>query len=181
MLDKKKKKSNSKKTNQIQNDIFNRLRKKMLLFFSKEYIRVGGILIFAFILRLIYISQMKANDPNFLHLEGTDQGSYDSAAIQILDGTFPKQPYFYNPGYYYFLSLVYLIFGHNREITINIQILIGISTYLLTYLIARKVFNKNIAFISGMFHIPGRNTLHFWVKCSCGGIAFSLPKDYRLI
>lgn len=142
---KKKKKSRKKANNQIQNDILKRLKQKFL---KKEYIIIAGVLIFAFILRLIYISQLKANDPKFLHLEGTDQGSYDSAACDIINGTFPKQPYYYNPGYYYFLALVYLIFGHNYDIAITIQILIGIGTYLLTYLIAKELFNKNVALIS---------------------------------
>ena len=147
MLKKKEKKRGDRRINQRQNNRLERIKEK-ILFFNKEYIIVVVILIFAFILRLIYISQLKANDPNFLHLEGNDQGSYDSAARQILEGTFPKEPYYYNPGYYYFLALIYLVFGHNFDTAINVQFVIGLCTYFLTYLIAKQIFNKTVGFIA---------------------------------
>ncbi|MBI4777559.1 glycosyltransferase family 39 protein [Candidatus Desantisbacteria bacterium] len=91
---------------------------------------------------------MKINDPNFLHLTGTDQGAYDSAAQAVLDGTLPKEPYYYNPGYYYFLALIYLVCGHNLDTALKVQFLIGLSTYFLIYLIAKRIFNKTVGFIA---------------------------------
>ena len=113
-----------------------------------EYLILGSILTIAFVIRLIYLSQIKASDPNFLHLEGTDQGTYDSAAQQILNGTLPKEPYFYNPGYYYFLALLYAIFGRELDLILKLQFLLGLGTYILTYVIAKQIFNKGVAMIS---------------------------------
>jgi len=85
---------------------------------------------------------------------------YNPYALQILSGTLGKEPYYYGPLYFYFLALVYKIFGIDPYIARLIQMLLGIATSLLIYLIARKVFNKTTALISisisifyGMFYI----------------------------
>ena len=133
----------------------------LLSFFSKEVFIVAGLLLLALILRLIYLSHLKVNDPNFYQPpSGTDMLTYHNYAQQILNGTFGKEPYYYGPLYSYFLALVYKIFGVNPYIASLIQMMLGVATSLLIYFIAKKVFNKTVAFISisisifyGMFYI----------------------------
>ncbi len=87
--------------------------------------------------------------------------TYDNYAKQILDGTFSnKEPYYYGPLYFYFLALIYKIFGIDAGIARLIQMLLGVLTTFLTYFIAKKVFNKTVGYISliisilyGMFYI----------------------------
>jgi 4-amino-4-deoxy-L-arabinose transferase-like glycosyltransferase len=115
----------------------------------------------AFILRLVYLSHLKANDPNFYQpAPGTDMLTYHNYALQIVNGTFGKEPYYYGPLYYYYLAIIYKIFGVNPYIARLIQMILGVFTSLLIYLIAKKVFNKPVALISlvisifyGMFYI----------------------------
>ncbi|MEK9149574.1 MAG: glycosyltransferase family 39 protein, partial [Candidatus Desantisbacteria bacterium] len=130
-------------------------------FLTKETIVVVGLLLLAFILRLIYLSHLKVNDPIFyLPSPGTDMLTYHNYALQILNGTLPKEPYYYGPLYFYFLALIYKIFGVDPYIVRLIQMLLGVGTSFLIYLIAKKVFNKTVAIISlvisvfyGMFYI----------------------------
>jgi len=130
-------------------------------FFTKEVFIVAGLLLLAFILRLIYLAHLKINDPSFyLPPPGTDMLTYHNYAQQILSGTFGKEPYYYGPLYSYFLAAIYKIFGVDPYIARLIQMILGVFTSLFIYLIARKVFNKATALISisisifyGMFYI----------------------------
>jgi len=138
-------------------------KKKAILssFLTKETIVVSGLLLLALILRLIYLSHLKSNDPGFYEPPpGTDMLTYHNYAKAILNGTLEKEPYYYGPLYFYFLALIYKIFGIDLYIARLIQMILGVSTSLLIYLIARKVFNKTVALISlilsifyGMFYI----------------------------
>ncbi|MEW6104002.1 MAG: tetratricopeptide repeat protein [bacterium] len=117
---------------------------------KKEIIIVSLLLLIALILRLIYLSHLKANDPGFYNPpQGTDMLAYDNYAKQIINGTFSnKEPYYYGPLYFYFLALIYKIFGIDPYFPRLIQMMLGVFTTLLTYLIAKKVFNKTIGYIS---------------------------------
>ncbi len=113
-----------------------------------EILTVALILIGAFVIRYIYLTQVITNDSMFPHLEGTDMGAYDMMAQQILNHTFPKSPYSYNPLYYYFLAGVYLFTGANPISAAHVQFMISCFTYLFVYLIARRIFNRQIATIA---------------------------------
>ncbi|MEW6095655.1 MAG: glycosyltransferase family 39 protein [bacterium] len=144
----KKKKKKIKRFNQkvIPINLLNLLKKQL---FKKEYYFIAGILIFAFVLRLIHLFQMQSNDPNFHspHI-GLDMGMYDKSAMNILNGIPIKGPFFNNPLYHYFLALNYYLFGHNLFTIRLIQALLGIITGLITYFIAKKIFNEKVAIIS---------------------------------
>jgi 4-amino-4-deoxy-L-arabinose transferase-like glycosyltransferase len=115
---------------------------------SRNKIILISIFIIAFLLRLIYLFQIKANDPNFLHFHGTDAASYDSLAMHVLNGSLPKEPYSFNPLYFYFLALLYLIVGHSPFKAVILQIFVGCGSYLLVYLIAKCIFNSNVGLIA---------------------------------
>ncbi|MBU1262220.1 hypothetical protein KJ640_04650, partial [bacterium] len=91
-------------------------------FLTKETIVVSALLLLAFILRLIYLSHLKANDPNFYQPPpGTDMLTYHNYAQQILSCTPDKEPYYYGPLYFYFLAAIYKIFGVDPYIARLIQ------------------------------------------------------------
>ncbi|MEW6097058.1 MAG: glycosyltransferase family 39 protein [bacterium] len=145
-----KKKKKGKKTNKpknIKRGIFFELVKLV----KKEYVLLGGILFVGILLRLVYIFQLKNNDPYFFAPHpGDDTYMYVTAAKEILDGTFPNTPFGYNPLYYYFLALCYLIFGYNLIFPRVIQFILGVIICLLTYLIGKQLFNKPIGMIGAL-------------------------------
>ncbi|MEW6097288.1 MAG: glycosyltransferase family 39 protein [bacterium] len=114
----------------------------------RDKIILISILAIAFFLRLIYLFQVKSNDPNFLHFSGTDAGSYDGLAMQVLNGDLPKSPYSFNPLYFYFLALLYSIVGHSPFKAVIFQIFIGCGSYLLVYLLAKRIFNQTVGLIA---------------------------------
>ncbi|MEW6096139.1 MAG: glycosyltransferase family 39 protein [bacterium] len=121
---------------------------KIFLLKQKGKFILFSILFAALITKVIFLSQIKGNDPNFLHFEGTDAGSYDSLAMQVLDGTLPKTPYSFNPLYYYFLALIYSFTGHNPLKAILVQMFLGLGTCFIVYLIAKQLFNRTTGMIS---------------------------------
>ncbi|MEW6095622.1 MAG: glycosyltransferase family 39 protein [bacterium] len=145
-----KKKKKGKKTNKpknIKRGIFFELVKLV----KKEYVLLGGILFVGILLRLVYIFQLKNNDPYFFAPHaGDDTYMYVNAAKEILDGTFPKTPFGYNPLYYYYLALCYLISGYNLVFPRIVQFTLGVVTCLLTYLIGKQLFNKPIGMIGAL-------------------------------
>jgi 4-amino-4-deoxy-L-arabinose transferase-like glycosyltransferase len=125
-------------------------QKKPRLPFSltKETIVVAALLLLAFILRVIFLFQTKEIDPL---LVGSDMQTYHTYAIQILNGTFPKEPYYYNPLYPYFMSFVYFIFGVNPQAVKIVQSILGVFTCFLVYLIGKKVFGQKVGLVSLLF------------------------------
>lgn len=62
----------------------------------------------------------------------------------------PYKPYFKKPiGYYLFLGIVYYLFGHNYTDVFIAQSLVNALTVIIVFLIARMVFDQNIATITG--------------------------------
>ena len=106
---------------------------------------MAGLLFLAFVLRLIYLSQIGGEDPI---PSGTDMRTYHNYALQIINEGFPKESYYYSPLYPYFVGIVYFIFGADPATVRIVQSMIGILTLLLIYLIARKVFDRKVALYS---------------------------------
>lgn len=142
------KKKKFTKKNPIHTRLSTKEKVKKSLLRHKDKFILFGILLVALILRLIFLFQIKNNDPNFLHFEGTDAGCYNSLAMEVLDGNLPKEPYSYNPLYFYFLALIYSFIGYNPFKAIIIQIFIGLGSYLIVYLIAKQLFDKNVGMIA---------------------------------
>lgn len=115
---------------------------------SRDKIILISILTVGIFLRLIYLFQVKSNDTNFLHFSGTDASCYDNLAREVLNGTLAHSPYSFNPLYFYFLALVYSIVGHSPFNAIIFQIFVGSGSYLLMYLIAKRLFNQTVGIIA---------------------------------
>lgn len=123
-------------------------RPPFLFSISKEKIILISLLTLGIILRFIFLSQVKSNDPNFLHFSGTDAASYDILAKQVLDGNLPKSPFSFNPLYFYLLALLYAIVGHSPFNVVIFQIFLDCGSYFLVYLIAKHIFNQTVGIIA---------------------------------
>ncbi|MEK7812530.1 MAG: glycosyltransferase family 39 protein [Candidatus Desantisbacteria bacterium] len=108
------------------------------------------IILGAFLIRLCHLYCIIHNDPNYLNFAGTDMDAYDTTAMQIVNGTLPKEPYSWYPAYCYFVAAVYFIFGHNPVMVMVIQSLLGCITCYIVYLIGKEVFNKSVGIIAAL-------------------------------
>lgn len=107
---------------------------------KKLYILMLGIFLFALLIRLVHLLLIK-NNPLFLNLL-LDAKEYDSWAKDILEKDWLSKSHdFMSPAYPYFLSLIYLIFGHNITIAALIQFIIGSINCVLIFLITHKIFD----------------------------------------
>jgi 4-amino-4-deoxy-L-arabinose transferase-like glycosyltransferase len=112
----------------------------------KETFIVAILLFVGFIIRFLHLSSIETTDPAFYKLPyGTDMVIYDKFAQNILKGDHPA-PYYYCPLYSYFLALIYLLFGHNLYIARFVQMILGVLTLFLIYLITKRVFGKVAGF-----------------------------------
>jgi len=107
-----------------------------------------AILAVAFALRLVFLLVLKAKWPGF------DTPSIDALyhhvwAQRIAGGDiFSGGPFFRAPLYPYFLAAVYALFGTNFVAVFLIQILIGVGTVALTFVLGRHLFDERIAVLA---------------------------------
>jgi 4-amino-4-deoxy-L-arabinose transferase-like glycosyltransferase len=86
-------------------------------------------------------------------LIGGDEIDYDQAALDILVSQRFTQPYegvTVEPLYFFFLSGIYKIFGHNYDAIRWIQIIFFVLICLFVYFLAKEIFDDKIAFFSGL-------------------------------
>jgi 4-amino-4-deoxy-L-arabinose transferase-like glycosyltransferase len=108
----------------------------------------GTIVLFAFILRLIYLLQWRHN-PMFAH-PGMDELYHDQWAQAIAAGkTFVEGPYFRAPLYPAFLGLIYRLFGHSYMAARIAQAVVDSLSCGLLFIAGRQVFSRKIAAIAG--------------------------------
>jgi len=117
--------------------------------FRKELFFILALFIFAFLVRFIYLNQIKSS-PLF-DAPQLDGKYHDQWAQTILKGRdFERGVFFRAPLYPYFLALVYKIFGHNFYMARVIQFLIGSLGCVLVYLIGKKIFSPPVGKIAGV-------------------------------
>lgn len=116
---------------------------------DKERLFLLGVFLLAFILRLIYLLQVKSN-PHFFS-PTMDPLYHDIWAQNIAGGNWIGSKVFFRaPFYAYFLAIVYKIFGHNYIIPRVIQHLIGSFSCILVYFLAKKLFNRKVATVASL-------------------------------
>lgn len=104
----------------------------------------------ALLFRLIYFVQLRDNSPVY-QLLIHDSALFDELARQVVNhGVVLEQPFYVSPLYIYFLALVYKVFGHSFDAVRFIQFALGTGTAVFTFLIARRIFGKTIAFVAGL-------------------------------
>jgi len=116
--------------------------------FREKYV-IFGIFIFAFIVRILYLYQIK-NNPFFDCLQ-LDSLYYDTWARKLLKiGWVDSGIFCGSPLYLYFLATAYKIFGHNLFLTALIQHIAGAFSCVIIYLIGEKIFNRAVGIIAAL-------------------------------
>jgi len=116
---------------------------------NKEKLFLLGVFILAFVLRLIYLLQVKSN-PHFFS-PSMDPLYHDLWAQNIAGGNWIGGKVFFRaPLYAYFLAIVYKIFGHNYIISRLIQHLVGSFSCILVYFLAKRLFNRKTAMVASL-------------------------------
>ena len=109
-----------------------------------------GIFVLAFLVRYVFLIQIKSSSP-FFGSPIMDELYHDRWAQQIAAGDWMgSESFFRAPLYIYMLALIYKIFGHSFFIPRLFQIFLGSLSCVLTYLIAKKLFNRTIGVLSGI-------------------------------
>lgn len=105
----------------------------------------------AFVIRLIYLLHVQSS-PYFDSPE-LDAAMHDRWAQEIAGGDFwGDEAFFRAPLYYYFLALIYYVFGHNYFIPRFIQIILGAFAAWLTYRLGRRIFGERVGLIAGLIY-----------------------------
>jgi Tfp pilus assembly protein PilF/4-amino-4-deoxy-L-arabinose transferase-like glycosyltransferase len=137
-------KNQAGKTHSMDKD---RLVKKVL----KPEILLIGVFVLALFIRILYLNQI-ISTPIFQGL-AVDDEKYESFALQILKGNLTHKDFIYlNPLYPFFLSLIYLIFGHGNLSVIFIQGIIDSISCVVIYYIASLLFNRKVGIISALIY-----------------------------
>ncbi|OGC75929.1 MAG: hypothetical protein A2145_06630 [candidate division Zixibacteria bacterium RBG_16_40_9] len=123
------------------------MRSFLKQFFQKDKNFLFFVFIFSFVLRLIYLLEIKDN-PHFYNLT-LDPLYHDSWAKQIASGDWMgSQVFFRAPFYPYFLAVLYKIFGPHLFLVRLIQHLIGSFSIVLIFLLAKKIFDRKVAVLA---------------------------------
>jgi tetratricopeptide (TPR) repeat protein len=129
-------------------------------FFSKETFLIVGLFLLAFLIRLIYLNQIKSNP--FFDTPQIDELWHDSWAKEIAGGNWVgKEVFFRAPLYPYFLGVLYTIFGQSFYIARFIQILIGSLSCVLIYGLGKKLFNRTIGILASLIACFYAPLIHF--------------------
>jgi tetratricopeptide (TPR) repeat protein len=116
---------------------------------DNEKLFLLGVFFLAFILRLIYLLQVKSN-PHFF-FPTMDPLYHDVWAQNIAGGNWVGGKVFFRaPFYAYFLAIIYKIFGHNYVIPRLIQHLVGSFSCILVYWVAKRLFGWKTATIASL-------------------------------
>lgn len=113
--------------------------------------RVGLILFFLMILgaglRLLHFRAVSAHPALTIYFPGTDSFRFDYWGQRIADGDLlaGRQSYAQSPLYYYFLALVFRIFGHDFSPVFLVQHLLGLLSGLLLFRVVRGWFTVPVA------------------------------------
>jgi len=107
------------------------------------------IVLFAFVLRLIYMLQWQ-ECPIFEHPK-VDELYHDQWAAAIAAGeSFVTGPYFRAPLYPAFLGVIYKVFGHDYLAPRLIQSVLGALSCGLVFLIGRMHFDRRVGAVAGL-------------------------------
>lgn len=111
---------------------------------------IGLIVIVAFVLRWIYLQQVRENP--YFDSPVMDPAYHHEWARAFARGEiFWKGAYFRAPLYPWFLGLIYKIFGSDNLLVPRIvQIAIGSINCVLTYLIGRTAFSRAVGVVAGL-------------------------------
>ncbi|MFH1681113.1 MAG: tetratricopeptide repeat protein [Candidatus Eisenbacteria bacterium] len=135
-------------------------QRRKRLFLSWQWPALLAVLLIGLVLRVAYFRQI-AEEPDFA-VPLVDAGFNDYWARGLATGEWQpphgkadplirESPYLRQPGYPYFLSLVYLLFGTGYHVPRIIQMGLGLVSALLAFLFARRLYGPGVALILAAF------------------------------
>jgi len=131
-------------------------QKAKIQFLQKETFLIVGLFFLAFLIRLIYLNQIKLSP--YFDTPQIDALWHYNWAKEIAGGDWiGKEVFFRAPLYPYFLGIVYVLFGESFYLSGLIQIIIGSLSCVLIFLLAKKLFNPTIGIIASViacFYAP---------------------------
>jgi len=101
----------------------------------------------AVLVRLLVVWRVNARDPNSSTRLYGDESGYDYLAIGLLDGRWFDYP-LRLPLYPSFMTLVHALSDRNYDAVLYLQALLGASTVILTWLLARRLFSRSVGLIA---------------------------------
>jgi tetratricopeptide (TPR) repeat protein len=135
-------------------------QKAKIQLFQKETFLIIGLFLLAFVIRLIYLNQIKSNP--YFDAPQRDPLWHHNWAKEIAGGDWiGKEVFFRAPLYPYFRGILYVIFGESFYVASLIQILIGSLSCVLIYLLAKKLFNRTIGIIGSIIACFYAPFIHF--------------------
>lgn len=116
----------------------------------KHYLFIVTLLLAAVLIRLLYASWLQSPLYGFTqtHWMETDEQSYDDAASGVLHGKIEYS--IFAPGYYFFLALLYGIFGHSYTAVLITQSVLSALTAALLYAIGCILFTRWVGTITSV-------------------------------
>jgi 4-amino-4-deoxy-L-arabinose transferase-like glycosyltransferase len=135
---------------------------------NKDRFILGVIILISFIIKLVLVFIYQ----NRLTLSSDDLNYVKSAAVLIKRGIYTfhnlnEPTVFVTPTYPFFLALVFRVFGYSlqgMQAVRIIQAVFSCVTILLTYLIAKELFNERVGLLASFFvafYIPNIITVGF--------------------
>ena len=114
-----------------------------------EWLAALGIGLFALVLRLLHLQQVRANDP-FFDRPSVDPRVYHEWALRIAGGEWlGDEPFFMAPLYPYFLGSLYGLFGPGFLAPRIVHTVLGALTCVLVWRLARELFDRRVALLAG--------------------------------
>ena len=122
--------------------------------FSRAAVPYWMIFGIALGVRIIHQLLVSRVDPMYgFLLQGGDNYTYDRWANEIASQFWlgwDRVPFFHGPLYPYFLSLIYLRFGHQHDPAAWTQRLLGAVSVVLIFYLARRTFGKKAGWFAGL-------------------------------
>ncbi|MCJ7778914.1 MAG: tetratricopeptide repeat protein, partial [Sedimentisphaerales bacterium] len=116
---------------------------------GKEPAIVVGIFLLAFGVRLVYLLESSAN-PSF-EMPTVDSAIYDNMARSVANGKPMNDNFFWQPFLYpVFLSVIYSVSNSSIICAKIIQVLLGSITCSLTYLLGKRIFDRDAGIIAAI-------------------------------
>ncbi|MFA6098191.1 MAG: glycosyltransferase family 39 protein [Patescibacteria group bacterium] len=127
------------------------------MFRKKEFLTIIGLFIFSIIVRLVISAFYPVGSDSVLYLKLAERISQGFLSLN----EFKKVHEFIQPGYSFFIYLFNLVINNWEIAALAVSIISGVFLVLLTYLLAKRLFNSTTAVIAGILMCLHPMALYF--------------------